>query len=57
MEACQCSTDIQKGKQMQNRKLQTGKLNFSSMQTPTIITARISKRTVVFDKLVGIIRK
>ena len=57
---------------MQSRKLQTGKLNISSMQTPRIITtrsygrsprktqfikgytARVSKRTVVFDKLVRI---
>ena len=63
---------IQKGKQMQSKKLQTGKLNISSMQTPRIITARsydrfprkthfikgytarVSKRTVVFDKLVRI---
>ena len=57
---------------MQSRKLQTGKLNIGSMQTPRIITAqsygrfprktqfikgytiRVSKRTVVFDKLVRI---
>ena len=32
--------NIQKGKQMQSRKLQTGKLDISSMQTPRIITAR-----------------
>ena len=70
--ACQCSAYIQKWKPMQSRKLQTGKINISSMQTPRIITARsydrfprkpqfikeyaerISKRTVVFDKLVRI---
>ena len=57
---------------MQSRKLQTGKLNIDSMQTPRIITARsygrfprkaqfikrytarVSKRTVVFYKLVRI---
>ena len=35
---------------MQSRKLQTGKLNISSMQTPRIITARLYVDDItVFD--------